>query len=207
MIVGAVLAAAIMAGAGAQQAPKLYRWVDKHGVVHYGSSVPPQYANQQLEVLNSEGITVDKIAGQRTPQEIASEQRAKATALHKAKQAQRERLKDQMLLDTYASTSDIKHDRDSRIAAINSQINVTNNAISGLQGSLAEYQERVTGLIHAGKPVPSYLKTDLSKTRQELLTDRQLLINQRQEKQATEKRYTAYIKRFRQLTETPSGDN
>ena len=35
---------------------KLYRWVDKDGQVHYGDSVPPEYAEQDRDILNRQGV-------------------------------------------------------------------------------------------------------------------------------------------------------
>ncbi len=201
LVLAAILAATLMAGALAQdKTPKLYKWVDKSGIVHYGSSVPPEYANQQLEVLNSEGVTVQTVAAPKTAEEIAKDKQAKAEAAAKAKQEQAQRDNDQMLLDTYTSVADIERDRDSRLAAINSQIKVINGSISGLQGILTNYQRQASQLTHAHKPLPAALKKNLDDTQDQLAIDQQLLLKQQQEKQAVHDRYTAYIKRYQQLT-------
>ena len=42
----ATVATATASAAGSQT--KLYKWVDKSGVVHYGTSIPPEYASQQI---------------------------------------------------------------------------------------------------------------------------------------------------------------
>ena len=39
-----------------------YRWVDEHGVVHYGDNIPPQYASQDRTILNSQGVEVGHLA-------------------------------------------------------------------------------------------------------------------------------------------------
>ena len=203
--VAALLAALCAAGALGQQTPKLYKWVDKNGVVHYGSSVPPQYANQQMDLLNSEGIVVKKVSGQKTPQELAKEEQEKAAAAQQEKAEKLQQLNDQMLLDTYTSVADIKRDRNSRLAAMESQINVTHSAISGLQNTVAEYQARIAELKHAGKPVPPYVEEQLDQNQQRLVIDQKLLLQQQQQKQAMQARFTAYIKRFRQLTRNQVG--
>ncbi|MGH8282541.1 MAG: DUF4124 domain-containing protein [Gammaproteobacteria bacterium] len=203
----AVLAVTFAAGALAQEkAPKLYKWVDKNGVVHYGSSVPPEYANQQLDILNSEGITVKTIEAHKTSTDTAEGKQAQAAAAEKAKQEQQQKATDQMLLDTYTSVADIERDRDSRLAGMNSQINVINGAIAGLQSTLAEYQGHETVLMRAHKPISADLKKSLDSTQQQLATDQKLLATQQQQKQVTQEQYAAYIKRFRQLTQN-QGNN
>lgn len=204
----ALLAVTFAAGALAQEkTPKLYKWVDKNGVVHYGSSVPPEYANQQLDVLNSEGVTIKTLDVHKTPEQTAKDVQTQKAAAEKAKQDQQQRANDQMLLDTYTSVADIEQDRDSRLAGMDSQINVINSAISGLQSSLAEYQAHEKALIGAHKPVPASLKKSLDSTQQQLATDQQLLQKQEQGKQATQERYAGYIKRFQQLTQNQGGGN
>jgi hypothetical protein len=50
--------AAGMADAQSQKGQKkVYRWVDKNGQVHYGDSVPAEYADQDRDVLNRQGVT------------------------------------------------------------------------------------------------------------------------------------------------------
>ncbi len=73
----AVLAIALPSLGGAQQrggsaasqhgqTSKLYRWTDDKGVVHYGDSVPPEYAKQDRSVLNSQGVNVGFEQGELT---------------------------------------------------------------------------------------------------------------------------------------------
>ncbi|MGH8398716.1 MAG: DUF4124 domain-containing protein [Gammaproteobacteria bacterium] len=196
----ALLAATFAAGALAQQnTPKLYKWVDKSGVVHYGSSIPPEYANQQMDVLNSQGITIKTLDAHKTTQQVVEDKKAEATAAEKAKQEQQQKATDQMLLDTYTSVADIERDRDSRLAGMNSQVNVINGAIAGLQSTLTDYQARAKELTTAHKPIPASLKKSLDSTQQQLDTDKQLLLKQEQLKKATQEQYAAYIKRFKLL--------
>lgn len=196
----ATVATATASVAGSQ--PKLYKWVDKSGVVHYGTSIPPEYASQQQEVLNSEGITVQTLPGQKTPQQLAKEARDKAAAEEQARQLQQQRIHDQMLIDTYTSVADIERDRDSRLAAIDAQINVTNAAISGLQKTLADYQQRVAEMARIGKPIPASLQKQTDDTQQQLINYQKLLLKQVQTREDTRMQYTADIKRFQELTAT-----
>ena len=53
-----------------------YRWIDEQGVVHYGDSIPPQYAQKERTVLNNHGVEVRKLDAQKTPEQLAAEARA-----------------------------------------------------------------------------------------------------------------------------------
>ncbi|MGH8371208.1 MAG: DUF4124 domain-containing protein [Gammaproteobacteria bacterium] len=182
---------------------KLYKWTDEKGVVHYGSSIPPQYAKQQSEVLNAQGAVVKTIEAQKTPEEIAKQKQEKADADAKAKQvadaAAAQRSHDQVLLDTYVSVADMERDLNSRLGAIDSQINVTNASIGSLQGSLADYQGQVDARTKAGKPVPDSLQQKFDDTRDQLATNQKLLLSQQQKKQDIRAQFKADIARFKGL--------
>jgi len=110
-----------------------------------------------------------------------------------------------MLLDTYTSVADIKQDRNTRLKAMDAQMNVTNAAISGLQSSLESDQKREQQIERLHRPVPAELKNNLASTRQQLQADQQLLAQQQQQRQALQAQFEAYIKRFQQLTANQNG--
>ena len=51
----------------------LYKWVDEKGVVHYGDSIPPQYAKQERSVLNRHGVEVGRLEGEKTDAQRAAD--------------------------------------------------------------------------------------------------------------------------------------
>ena len=59
---------------GAQET-KVYRWVDAEGTIHYGDSIPAEYAEYPKQVLNDRGVTVDNLAGKKTEEEREAERR------------------------------------------------------------------------------------------------------------------------------------
>jgi hypothetical protein len=92
---------ALQAGAAAPppSGKKLYRWVDKNGQVHYGDSVPAEYADQDRDVLNRQGVSVGREEGIIT----AEEARAKAAEEKAARDEQKRKVRDRVLLQTYQS--------------------------------------------------------------------------------------------------------
>lgn len=208
LVLGAAALAAILSAsalAQSQQGPKLYKWVDKQGITHYGSSVPPQYADQQLQVLNSQGMTVKTLDAAKTPEQLAAEKQQKAAAAQETEAQKQQHATDQMLLDTYTSVADIEQDRKTRAKAMDAQITVTNNAISSLEGSLQGYKKQQETLGKNHRPIPASVQKDLTETEQQLAADRKLLEQQTQQKQAMEDRFAGYAKRFQELNKAQDG--
>ena len=117
--------------------PKLYRWVDNDGIVHYGDSIPAEYAELEREVVNDHGITVDVLAAKKTEEELAEERRQEE--LRQAREAQRRA--DQALLATYLSVAEIELHRDRRIELFQAQARVTELYLSNLRRRLEQLEQ------------------------------------------------------------------
>jgi hypothetical protein len=48
-----------------------YSWVDKNGERHYGDAVPPEYAQSERRVLNSEGVEVQHVDAEKNAEQRA----------------------------------------------------------------------------------------------------------------------------------------
>lgn len=195
---GVVLPAA---GAPAKQgkpAPKLYKWTDKQGVVHYGSAIPPEYADQQKTQINSQGQTIKTIEGAMTPEQRAAHDKAKLDEAA-AKAAAKERLEhDKVLLSTYGSVADIERAREARLAAIHGQINIASSAVTTLEqeGVRLEKQRAV-----AKEPKQiERLDAALARQRQEMNANQRSVMTKQDEELAVAKQYDADIARYRELT-------
>ena len=116
--------------------PKLYRWVDSEGVVHYGDSIPAKYADIERQVVNDHGITVDVMHAKKTEEELAEERRQEE--LRQARELQRRQ--DQALLATYLSVDEILLHRDRRVELFQAQSRVTELYLSNLKRRLEKLQ-------------------------------------------------------------------
>ena len=204
LILVALALLAVVTLAQADSKTKLYKWVDKQGVTHYGSSIPPEYAAQQSEQLDSQGKVVKVQEAQKTPEQIAAEQQAQAAAAQQAQAAVAAKAHDQVLLDTYTSTADMERDRDSKLASIDAQINVFNRAIGGLQTTLADLQGRSNELASKNKPVTPQLQKQIDDAKAQLIANQQQLLQEQKNKQDVAAQFTTDIARFNQLTAAPA---
>jgi Domain of unknown function (DUF4124) len=126
--------------AGAAETQKLYRWVDSDGIVHYGDSIPPEYADIEREVVNEHGITVDVMHGKKTAEEIAEEKRQEELQVKRELQ----RRADIALLATYLSIDEIIMHRDRRVELFQAQARVTELYLRNLQRRLTDLQDEAS---------------------------------------------------------------
>jgi len=200
-----LFAALMLIAAGAMAAPtKVYKWVDKDGVVHFGSSVPPEYASQQTEQLNAQGQVIKTQAAQKTPEQLAADAKAQQQAKQQAQAQADAARRDKVLLDTYTSVADIERDRDSKLSAIDAQINVLNGSITAAQNTFAEFQGRASELTQKNKPVPPDLQKHIDAAKQQLIANQQQLLTQQQYRQQMSDLFAADISRYTELTAAPA---
>jgi hypothetical protein len=119
------------ATAAAQQ-QRLYRWVDAEGIVHYGDSIPAEYAELERQVVNEHGITVDVMGAKKTDEELAEDARLEELRAEAALQ----RRQDQALLATYLTIDEIVMHRDRRVELFQAQARVTELYLRNLERRL-----------------------------------------------------------------------
>ena len=57
-----------------------YSWVDKNGERHYGDAVPPEYAQQERRVLNSQGVEIQRVDAEKNAQQVAEDRKRQQAA-------------------------------------------------------------------------------------------------------------------------------
>lgn len=205
-LISLVAGLALAAGAFAQQnqQPRLYRWVDKDGIVRYGDRIPPEYANVDRDVLNEQAVTVGFEEGEITPEEQAEIDRLKAIA--DAEQLVRDTAarRDRMLLETYISVADIEDLRDRRLELLNSQIKVTELYLANLRKRLTALEDEASVYKpysdkENAAPVPEGLALDMQRAIASISLYEQTLQRTRNDQSALSAAFEQDIIRFKEL--------
>jgi hypothetical protein len=183
---------------------KILTWTDDKGVVHYGDSVPPEFANRDRNVLNTQGVRVGFEEGEVTEEERAELAKKKAAKEAEAlKQAEIDR-HDKMLLQTYITVADIEDLRDRRLELLESQIKVTELYLGNLRKRLVTLQDEAAPF----KPyntspdapqIPPNVALDISRTATSINNYEKMLSKTRADQTSLRASFNADIERFRQL--------
>ena len=179
---------------------KVYRWVDRNGQVHYGDSVPAEYADQDRDVLNRQGVTVGREQGLVTAEEAA----AKAAADKVARDEQKRRLRDRVLLQTYQSVEELEVLRDNRLELVDSQLTIQEQSLANLRAQLAQIRKQAARYAPVNTkpdaaPLPAELANDLKRAASDIVTQEDNLQKRRDERENIRLTFEADIKRFGEL--------
>jgi hypothetical protein len=199
------LALALLAGVAAGEVQsdkqkKLYRWVDKNGQVHYGDSVPAEYAEQDRDVLNKQGVKVGKEEGIVTPEEAA----AKAAEEKAARDEQKRKLRDRVLLQTYQSVQELEVLRDNRLDLVDSQLTIQEQSLSNLRAHRAQIERIAERYAPVNKEpgadaLPDEIAHDLERSASDIETQQANLVKRREERENIRQTFEADIKRYQEL--------
>jgi len=199
LLTAATLFVLAQAALGAQD-QKLYRWVDKNGTVHYGDTVPAEYAEVDKQVVNEHGVTVGIMRGKKSDEELAAEKRADEL------RAERElrRRQDQALLATYLSIDEIIMHRDRRVELFQAQARVTELYLRNLQRRLASLQQEASQFLpYSEDPdapmIDPALAADITTTTDTIARHEQNLERFQKDEQNIVARFDGDIDRFKAL--------
>ena len=104
LVAGSILCSIALAPA---QAGNFKKWVDEHGVTHYGTSVPPQYRDRAHSELNQQGIEVKKHDRAKTPEELKRDKALAALRAEQKKLLEEQQARDRILLNLYRNEDDL----------------------------------------------------------------------------------------------------
>lgn len=193
---------AMLAGAADAQSDKkkLYRWVDKDGQVHYGDSVPPEYAEQDRDILNNQGVPVGREEGTITPEEAA----AIAAAEQAARDEKKRKLRDRVLLQTYQSVQELEVLRDTRLELVDAQLTIQEQSLANLRAQRAQIQRQAARYAPLNKdedaaPLPEEIEKDLERSANDIATQEANLIKRRDEREMIRLTFEADIERYKEL--------
>jgi Domain of unknown function (DUF4124) len=193
------LLAAVPAVGSADNRVVSYRWVDDQGVVHYGDTIPPQYAEQAHQMLNKQGVVVGHADAQKTPEELAAAERERADALKRQQH-------DSFLIATYTSVKDIETLRDQRLDQLQGQRVAAEQYVENLQSRLVALEGRARHFRpYDARPdarrMPDDLAEDLVRTVNELRVQNNALATKNEEVSSVRAQFETDIDRYRQLRE------
>lgn len=195
--------ACVAASAASPQKPSTgepghsYRWTDSKGVVHYGDSVPPEYAQGTVAELDSNGNVLRELGAKpSTADQTAATERSVISA--------RERQRDHFLLTTYTSIHDIEDLRDERLAQIETQISAGKGYVEAVATRLEGLKTRLRNFApYSSNPnarrLPDTLAAELVQTLNEAQAQRNSLLTREKERQDLRASFQADIDRFREL--------
>jgi len=197
--VGIILALAISVAGPVWATKQMYRWVDSNGKVHYGDTIPPEYAKQGSKEMTKSGRVVKETAPALTPEQIKARAEAEARDKEAKEKAEEQKRRDKALLASYTTVGELDLAEKRNLEAVDLQIKSNELRIKSVQGRLDGLKKQEAGFAARKRPVPSDLTADIKQAETEIDHLRGNIQDANREKDALRARFAADRKRYMEL--------
>lgn len=183
----------------------LQKWTDEKGQVHYGDRVPQKYLGQERSTLNKQGVVVKRYPRMMTEEEREQQkvEQDKAASIKRAQmiEARKRALRDRVLLDSFTTERDLIIQRDARVEAVDSQMQLTESIIKDHEHKMESIKKRIAEIEASNRKVPDNLRKELTSVGMQLETHYQYVQDKSVERNEIIKSFDIDIERFRELQE------
>lgn len=198
----ALAAAMLVAGIASAQdkGPKLYRWVDKQGKVHYDQALPPEAVDQARREFSAKtGTAVGSVDRALTPEERAQiEADAKAAAEAAVAANEQKRLED-IMMASYLTEQDMRRAYGERISLLKMTIESTDISIKSLRENQATLLQQASDTELDNRRVLDDRMQTLRELHSERVKQQNLQATRRTDLAALNAEFARMLARYRQL--------
>lgn len=195
------LVAAIFAGAAdAQTKPKLYRWVDKDGKVHYDDALPPEAVNQARKEFNAKtGSTTATVERALTPEERAQKAVELKAAEDAALLAGEQKRQEDIMMASYRTEVELRRTYEERIGLLRTTLESTDISITSLRENLAMMFAQASDTELSGRKVVEDRAKTIRELHAEKVKQQAFQVNRRVELEALTAEFARMLNRYREL--------
>lgn len=185
------------------QAQTVYRWTDDDGLIHYGHAVPPEYRARGYDRLGRDGLVVEHIAPEMTPEERAREAARRAMQTELEAEQQNQATRDRLLLAAYRDEEELQDNLDWRLSGLRSQQATLETSLQHSRNRFENLVGQAANLDRRDQPVPESLRSSIDETRNEIRRLNDSIAELDQRKAEIRSRFEEDLERYRLLTRGP----
>lgn len=176
-----------------------YRWKDKDGKVHYGATVPAEYADLPYDILNNAGMVIEHVEDTSIPMEKRVEQTSKKRA-PLISDEERRRASDQLLLVQYRSEEEIDEMLLLEIAQLGYDARIINQSYDSTKKAIREQIKLAADKERAGQTISEDQIKSINKLYARLGRDEKKRISMSIREDRIRTRFEVNLERYRFLT-------
>ena len=192
------LSVVLLSGSFSAQA-KMYKWTDEEGQIHFGDKVPEEYLVREHDELNDSGVVIKHMQAAKTAEQKAEEKRTEYERKKAALLEKKKKQRDRVLTDTYTTERDLIVARDSRLEAVDAQIQLANTIISDSNKKIESMEQQVIDILASNREVPLDLYQSIDNEKEQVAVQSMVKENHEKHRDEITTQFNGYIKRFETL--------
>jgi len=193
-----LLTTAVLVCSAASVTADSYRWKDKDGNTHYGAAVPAEYAEQPYDVLNSQGIVIERVEDTSIPIEELAEQEIQDRKPLISKE-ERLRQSDRLLVVQYRSEEDIANALELQLAQLGYDTRLIKQSYASANSSIRDQITQAADQQRANLPISEKHQKGIDTLYARRNRDQRKLESLAKRENTIRQRFQAYLDRYRYL--------
>lgn len=198
-LAGSIILLSYLASVPAVMAGSIKCWTNTDGVRECGYSVPPEYSQQRIDILNERGIKIDVKEAAKTKEQLEEDARLAKIKQEELQLQEEARLRDTILLNSFTTERDIKISYDDKIEVVNGIVEITNSSTRILQQKLQAVEKKAANYERAGETTPKDVLNQINSLKRQLKDNDKFIAQKEGEIKVLKQNYEADLKRFREL--------
>ncbi len=180
----------------------MYRWVDENNNVRFSDQMPPDQIKYKRETLNKNARVVNIVEKEKTKAQQELEKRLEKLREQQEEIFIKQKVKDNVLLSTFRSLSDIDVVLKGKMLALDSQRRVVQGNLKRLKKQLKQQQQIAAQFERDGQKVSQKIEKDISSSKKQIEKTLIEVSKQFEKKRAVRKKFEIDIARFTFLTQS-----
>ncbi|MEH6639776.1 MAG: hypothetical protein V7717_10910 [Porticoccaceae bacterium] len=182
-------------------AADLYRYRNDKGNLVINHTVPPQFAKNGYERINSSGRVVERVEPQGPEAESVEEVEVLAPEIV----IMNER-RDKYLLTSFSAVEEIAAARERKLSQLSREIEITTGNVEKIELQRLMVEQQAAQFQRGGKEIPEAVKTRLAEIEERRQKATDALDSRKLDHANTETLYNTYVTRFRELKGLPPAE-
>ena len=181
-------------------AEETYRWKDKDGKVHFGHTIPPEYADRPYEILNSSGFVIKRVDDPLSDQTIVdvneevSDELAPLFTVDEIRKST-----DEHLLLSYPREDDLIGAMENEIAQLGYDTRIIGTSQKSAMTSMAGHVKTAANRQRAGMPEDPKNRKNINQLRQRMARAEGELAKLKVREEKIRITFESNLKRYRYL--------
>jgi hypothetical protein len=197
---GAVLLALGLVYGAPAVAEDVYRWVDEDGKVHYGRTLPPEYANKPYDILNAQGVVIERVTDPLARQKAPKDEKGKVVVQEEPDEGDDDLLQsDQLLVLRYHSIEEIEEAMEVEVAQLKYDTLLINQSRASAMTALVGQVRSAANRQRAGLPVEAETENDINSLRQSIRRSERSLAALQEREEKIRASFLGHLERYRYL--------
>lgn len=182
-------------------AEDVYRWVDEDGKVHYGRTLPPEYANKPYDILNSQGVVIERVTDPLARQKAPKDADGKIKVVEEELDEGDDQLfhSDQLLVLRYHSIEEIEEAMEGEVAQLKYDTLLNNQSRASAMTALVGQVRSAANRQRAGLAVEAETENDINSVRQSIRRSERALAELKEREAKIRAAFLEDLERYRYL--------